>query len=40
MTEAINVEDPLTFEQAKDKKEWMDAMTEEYNSIIKNEHGN
>ena len=37
MTQVINVEEPLTFEQAKDKKEWMDAMTEDYNSIIKND---
>ena len=33
----MNVIEPLNFEQAKDKKEWMDAMTEEYNSIMKND---
>ena len=37
MTRVIKVEEPLTFEQARDKKEWMDAMTKEYNSIINND---
>ena len=37
MTQVINTKELVTFEQAKDKKEWMDAMTEEYNSIIKND---
>jgi hypothetical protein len=33
----MNVVEPLNYEQAKDHKEWMDAMKEEYDSIIKNE---
>ena len=37
MTHVINTKELVTFEQAKDKKEWMDAMIEEYNSIIKND---
>jgi hypothetical protein len=37
ITQAMNVVEPLNYEQAKDHKEWMDAMKEEYDSIIKNE---
>ena len=37
MTNVLNIIEPLNFEQAKDKKEWMDAMSQEYNSIMKNE---
>jgi hypothetical protein len=33
----MNVVEPLNYEQAKDHKEWMDSMKEEYESIIKNE---
>jgi hypothetical protein len=37
ITQAMNVVEPLNYEQAKDHKEWMDAMKEEHDSIIKNE---
>jgi hypothetical protein len=37
MTQVMNVVEPLNFEQAKDHKVWMDAMKEEYDSIMKNE---
>jgi hypothetical protein len=37
ITQVMNVVEPLNYEQAKDHKEWMDAMKEEYDSIIKNE---
>jgi hypothetical protein len=30
-------EEPTSFEEAIQRKEWADAMTEEYQSIIKNE---
>ena len=29
-------EEPICFEEASKKKEWMDAMIEEYQSILKN----
>jgi len=37
MTNVMNVIEPLNFEQAKNKKECMDVMSKEYNSIMKNE---
>jgi hypothetical protein len=37
MTQVMSVEEPLNFEQANDHKEWMSAMKEEYDSIMKNE---
>ena len=33
----MNVKESLSYEQAKDKKEWVNAMNEEYNSIMKNQ---
>ena len=33
----MKVVEPLNYEQDKDHKQWMDAMKEEYDSIIKNE---
>jgi hypothetical protein len=40
MTQVMSVEEPLNFEQAKDHKEWMSAMQEEYDSIMKMILGN
>jgi hypothetical protein len=37
MTQVMNVVEPVTYEQAKDHKEWKNAMNEEYESIMKNE---
>ena len=37
MTSIMNVIEPLNYEQAKDKEEWVTAMNEEYNSIMRNE---
>ena len=36
MTSIMNVIEPLNYEQAKDKEEWVTAMNEEYNSIMRN----
>ena len=36
MTIIMNVIEPLNYEQAKDKEEWVTAMNEEYNSIMRN----
>jgi hypothetical protein len=36
MCDLVNKE-PTCFEEAAQKKEWMDAMTEEYQSIMKND---
>ena len=33
----MTVFEPLNYEQAKNHKEWMEAMKEEYDSIMKNE---
>jgi hypothetical protein len=33
----MNVVEPLNYEQVKDHNKWMDAIREEYDSIIKNE---
>jgi hypothetical protein len=33
----MRVEEPMDFEQAKDNKEWMNAMKEDYDSTMKNE---
>ena len=35
----MNVIEPTNYEQAKDQKEWVNAMNEEYNSIMKNQSG-
>ena len=32
----MNVIEPLNYDQAKDKEEWVNAMNEEYNSIMRN----
>jgi hypothetical protein len=37
MSQVMSVEEPLNFEKAKDHKEWMNAMQEEYDSIVKND---
>ena len=36
MISIMNVIEPLSYEQAKDKEEWVTAMNEEYNSIMRN----
>ena len=36
MTSIMNAIEPLNYEQAKDKEEWVTAMNEEYNSIMRN----
>ena len=36
MTSIMNGIEPLNYEQAKDKGEWVTVMTEEYNSIMRN----
>ena len=36
MTRIMNVIEPLNYEQAKDKEEWVTAMNEKYNSIMRN----
>ena len=36
MAKVIQVETPSTFEEAKGKDEWEEAMQEEYNSLMKN----
>ena len=35
MTSIMNVIEPLIYEQAKEKEEWVTAMNEEYNSIMR-----
>jgi hypothetical protein len=37
MSQVMSVEEPLNFEKEKDHKEWMNAMQEEYDSIVKND---
>ena len=37
MTQLMNVVEPISYEQAKNHKEWNTAMNEEYESIMKNE---
>ena len=37
MTKVMQVETPSTFEEAKGKDEWKEAMLEEYNSLMKND---
>ena len=37
MTQVMNVVEPVTYEQAKNHKEWENATNEEYESIMKNE---
>ena len=37
MSQVMNVVEPLDFEQAKEHKEWRDAMNEEYDGILRNE---
>ena len=36
MASIMNFIEPLNYEQAKDKEEWVTAMNEEYNSIMRN----
>ena len=36
MTNVMNVIEPLNYEQAKDKEEWVTVMNEEYKSIMRN----
>ena len=38
MTNVMNVIEPLNYEQAKDKEEWVTAMNEEYSSIMRNKN--
>ena len=40
MTNVMNVIEPLNYDQAKDKEEWVNAMNDEYNSIMRNKLGN
>ena len=35
-TNVMTVIEPLNYDQAKDKEEWLSAMNEEYNSIMRN----
>ena len=35
MTQVMNVVEPVNYDQAKDHKEWKNAMNEEYESIMK-----
>jgi len=37
MANVMNVTEPMNYEKAKDKEEWVNAMNEEYNSIMKNQ---
>jgi len=37
MSQVMTVFEPLNYEQAKNHKEWVEAMKEEYDSIMKNE---
>ncbi len=37
ISQIMTVFEPLNYEQAKNHKEWMEAMKEEYDSIMKNE---
>ena len=37
MSQVMTIFEPLNYEQAKNHKEWMEAMEEEYDSIMKNE---
>ena len=37
MTQVMNTIEPANYQQAKEHKVWMDAMKEEYDSIMKNE---
>ena len=38
MTNVMNVAEPLNYEQAKDKEEWMTVINEEYNSVMRNKN--
>ena len=37
MSNLMNIGEPMNYKQAKDKAEWVEAMNEEYNSIMKNQ---
>ena len=37
MANVMNVKESLSYEQSKHKKEWVNSMNEEYNSIMKNQ---
>ena len=37
MTNLMNISEPMNYKQAKDKAELVEAMNEEYNSIVKNQ---
>jgi hypothetical protein len=37
MTNIMQVNEPMNYKQAKDKEEWVEAMNDEYNSIMKNQ---
>jgi len=37
MSHVINVVEPLSYEEAKEYKEWRDAMNEERSSIMRND---
>ena len=36
MSNIMNTSEPMNYKQDKDKAEWVEAMNEEYNSIMKN----
>ena len=33
----MNISEPMNYKQAKDRAEWVEAMNEEYSSIMKNQ---
>ena len=37
MTQTMNIEEPVTYEQAKKHEEWKNTMNKEYESMMKNE---
>ena len=37
MANVMNVTEPMNYDQAKDKEEWINSMNEEYNSRMKNQ---
>ena len=40
MTNVMNVIEPLNYDQVKDKEEWVNAMNDEHNSIMRIQCGN
>ena len=37
MSNIMNISEPMNYKQDKDKAKWVEAMNEEYNSIMKNQ---